>query len=104
MPFVVGPMSIILVGFCILLPLAPHIKNQIPACYIGVVLVCMGQYPTNPAGSAWISGQFANDMKRSMGLALNIALGNSGGILGSVSPLGSMVLWKFADIALVHVS
>ena len=89
MPFVVGPLSIILVGFAILMPLAPNIKHQIPACYIGVVLICVGQYPTNPAGSAWISGQFANDMKRSMGLALNIALGNSGGILGSYMFLDS---------------
>lgn len=38
MPFVVGPMSIILAGFCILMPLAPHIKQQIPACYIGVMV------------------------------------------------------------------
>lgn len=47
MPFVVGPMTIILVGFCILAPLAPNIKNQIPACYIGVILVCAGElkYP-----------------------------------------------------------
>lgn len=83
MPFVVGPMAIILVGFCILLPLAPHIESNIAACYIGVILVCAGQYPTNPAGSAWISGNLANDMKRSMGIAANIALGNCGGILGS---------------------
>jgi len=83
MPFVVGPMAIITIGFCILTPLAPHITSQIPACYIGVVLVCIGQYPTNPAGSAWIGGNLANDMKRSMGLALNICLGNCGGILGS---------------------
>lgn len=83
MPFVVGPMSIVLLGFCILTPLAPNIKHQIPACYIGVMLICIGQYPTNPAGSAWIAGNLANDMKRSMGLAFNICLGNSGGILGS---------------------
>lgn len=43
MPFVVGPMTIILIGFCILAPLAPNIRDQIPACYIGVVLICAGQ-------------------------------------------------------------
>ncbi|KAK5087339.1 hypothetical protein LTR70_002172 [Exophiala xenobiotica] len=83
MPFVVGPLALITLGFCILTPLAPNITDQIPACYIGVMLICIGQYPTNPAGSAWIGGNLANDMKRSMGLALNICLGNLGGILGS---------------------
>ena len=50
MPFIFGPMTSVLVGFCILLPLADNIANQIPACYIGVMLICIGQYPTNPAG------------------------------------------------------
>lgn len=58
-PFVLIPMAIIVLGFSILTPLAPNIKHQIPACYIGVMLVCIGQYPTNPAGSAWISGNLA---------------------------------------------
>ncbi|KAI7589085.1 hypothetical protein KC343_g16923, partial [Hortaea werneckii] len=62
---------------------------QIPACYIGVMLICMGQYPTNPAGSAWISGNLAGDTKRAMGIALNICIGNSGGILGSYMFLDS---------------
>ncbi|THV82868.1 MFS general substrate transporter [Aureobasidium pullulans] len=82
-PFIFGQMLIVLVGFCILLPLAPNIKHQIAACYIAVVLICIGQYPTNPAGSAWISGNLAGEQKRAMGIALNICLGNSGGIVGS---------------------
>ncbi|KAI7103718.1 hypothetical protein KC352_g37447, partial [Hortaea werneckii] len=47
------------------------------------------QYPTNPAGSAWISGNLAGDTKRAMGIALNICIGNSGGILGSYMFLDS---------------
>ncbi|KAK3633298.1 hypothetical protein LTR56_015866 [Elasticomyces elasticus] len=88
-PFVIIPMSIVLLGFCILLPLAKNITHEIPACYIGVMLICIGQYPTNPAGSAWISGNLAGDTKRAMGIALNIALGNSGGLLGSYMFLDS---------------
>lgn len=83
MPFVLIPMTSVLIGFCVLLPLAPDITNQIPACYIAVMLICIGQYPTNPAGSAWISSNLAGDSKRAMGIALNICLGNSGGIVGS---------------------
>lgn len=89
MPFILGPMTSVLVGFCILLPLASNIENQIAACYIGVMLICIGQYPTNPAGSAWISSNLAGDSKRAMGIALNICLGNSGGILGSYMFLDS---------------
>jgi MFS family permease len=83
MPFVVGPLAIIILGFSIILPLAPEIKNYIAPCYIGVVLICVGQYPINPAGSAWISGNLAGPSKKAMGIALNIALGNCGGLVGS---------------------
>ncbi|KAG9856971.1 MFS general substrate transporter, partial [Aureobasidium melanogenum] len=82
-PFIFGQMAIVTLGFAMLLALAPNIKHQIPACYIGVVFVCIGQYPTNPAGSAWISSNLAGESKRAMGIALNIALGNCGGIVGS---------------------
>ena len=83
MPFVVGPLMIIVLGFAIIMPLAPTIKNNIAPCYVGVVLICVGQYPTNPAGSAWISGNLAPTTKKAMGIALNIALGNIGGVAGS---------------------
>lgn len=83
MPFVMIPLSIIVVGFAIIMPLAPKITTHIAPCYIGVVLICVGQYPTNPAGSAWISGNLAGPSKKAMGLALNIALGNVGGVVGS---------------------
>lgn len=82
--FVFGQMTTVLIGFCILLPLAPNIMNQIGPCYFAVMLICIGQYPTSPSGSAWISGNLAGDTKRAMGIALNICLGNSGGIVGSV--------------------
>ena len=111
MPFILGPMTSVLVGFCILLPLASNIENRVAACYIGVMLICIGQYPTNPAGSAWISSNLAGDSKRAMGIALNICLGNSGGILGSYMfldsekekgyPTGFAIGLVFAAITLV---
>lgn len=85
--FIFIQMSVALIGFCILLPLAPNIVQQIGPCYLAVMLICIGQYPTNPAGSAWISSNLAGDTKRAVGIALNICLGNSGGIVGSVSIL-----------------
>jgi MFS family permease len=83
MPFVVGPLMIIVLGFAMIMPLAPEITRHIAPCYVGVILICVGQYPTNPAGSAWISGNLAGPSKKAMGIALNIALGNCGGLVGS---------------------
>lgn len=54
MPFILGPMTSVLVGFCILLPLAKNIENQIPAYYIGVMLICIGQYPVSPQGTSYV--------------------------------------------------
>ncbi|KAF2227681.1 MFS transporter [Elsinoe ampelina] len=113
-PFIMGPMATVLLGFCILLPLAKNITTQIAACYIGVMLICIGQYPTNPAGSAWISGNLAGDSKRAIGIALNICIGNSGGILGSYMfldseknkgyPTGFAIGLVFAALTLVSTS
>lgn len=91
-PFIFGQMAVVTLGFAMLVPLAPHITKQIPACYIAVMLICIGQYPTNPAGSAWISSNLAGETKRAMGIALNIALGNCGGIVGSYIVSSSVVL------------
>lgn len=83
LPFIVIPLLLIVVGFSTILPLAPEIKHHIAPCYVGVVLICLGIYPTNPAGSAWISGNLAGPSKKAMGIALNICMGNLGGIVGS---------------------
>jgi hypothetical protein len=83
MPFIVVPLLTIVVGFSIIIPYASTIKQNIVPCYIGVVLICIGVYPTNPAGSAWISSNLAGSSKRAIGIAFNICLGNLGGIVGS---------------------
>lgn len=101
--FIFGQMAVALVGFCILLPLAPNIVNQIGPCYLAVMLICIGQYPTNPAGSAWISSNLAGDTKRAMGIALNICLGNTGGIAGSVSRMDPIAEAITLTMVLVHL-
>ena len=83
LPFIVIPLTLIVVGFAVILPLAPNISHNVAGCYVGVVLICMGIYPTNPAGSAWISGNLAGPSKKAMGIAFNICMGNLGGIVGS---------------------
>lgn len=71
-PFIMLPLSLIVIGFAIVTPYAPTISENITPCYIGIVLICMGIYPTNSAGSAWISANLAGPSKKSMGIAFNI--------------------------------
>lgn len=82
-PFIIIPMSLVVLGFAIIFPLAKNIKNNIAACYVGVVLCCIGTYPTNPGGSAWLSNNVAGLSRRNIAIAFNIAFGNIGGVLGS---------------------
>ena len=82
-PFIIVPFLLIVTGLGIIFPLAPQIKSHIGATYVGVCIVCLGLYPINPAGSAWLSSNLAGNSKRAMGVAFNIAFGNFGGILGS---------------------
>ena len=83
LPFIIIPLIFIVAGFSTILPLAPSITKHVAPCYVGVVIICLGIYPTNPAGSAWISGNLAGPSKKAMGIALNICMGNLGGIVGS---------------------
>ena len=83
MAFVMIPFTIFAIDFAIILPQAPNIKHQIAPCYIGVVLICIGQCPADPAGNTWIPGNLAQPTKKSAGMATNTALGNAGDVAGS---------------------
>jgi hypothetical protein len=73
----------LVVGFAILFPLAPKIQNHIGVCYFAVIVVCIGLYPIQPGGSAWISNNLAGPAKRAIGLAFAFALTNCGALGGS---------------------
>lgn len=83
MPFIVGPQVLVVIAYAILFALADDIENNIPACFVGVVLACLGLYPINPGGNAWTVNNLGGPTKRAMGIAYMIAMGNLGGIAGS---------------------
>lgn len=83
MPFIVGPQLLVIAAYGILFALADDIKNNIPACFAGVVLACLDLYPINPGGNAWTVNNLGGPTKRAMGTAYMIALGNLGGVAGS---------------------
>ncbi|EGY20131.1 hypothetical protein VD0004_g410 [Verticillium dahliae] len=83
MPFVVIPFSCVCIGFSIMLGLRGNFENQVGPSYFAAVIACIGIYPAMPAATSWAANNLAPASRRAVGLALNIALGNMGGIMGS---------------------
>lgn len=83
MPFIVTGQTIIIVSFAILFGYGDSIKDRIPECYFALILACIGFYPILPGTNAWIMSNLEGPMKRAVGIAWLISLGNLGGIPGS---------------------
>lgn len=83
MPIIVFGQITVVTGFAILFAKAEDIKDNIPACYVGVVLACIGLYPILPGTNAWTVNNLAGARKQAMGIAFMICMGNTGGIIGS---------------------
>lgn len=83
MPIIVTGQTFSIIGFAILFALAENIESNIPACYFGVVLACIGLYPILPGTNAWTSNNLAGARKHAMGIAFMISIGNTGGLVGS---------------------
>jgi len=73
----------VIIGFAILFPLTPKIKDHVGVCFFAVILFCIGLYHVVPGCSAWISNNLAGPAKRAIGLAFAFALCNVGSIGGS---------------------
>jgi sugar phosphate permease len=84
MPFVVAPLSILTIGYAIIMGLQGDLKgSHIGPGYFAIVLTCIGIYPVQPAGSSWAANNLAPSSRRAIGVAFNICVGNLGGIVGS---------------------
>ncbi|KAH8788371.1 major facilitator superfamily domain-containing protein [Diaporthe sp. PMI_573] len=83
MPFIVGPMSVLLVAMAVLFKYSADVAQHVPVMYVGVVLAQIGIYPLLPGISAWTGNNLAPSWKRSIGLAWMLAAGNLGSIIGT---------------------
>jgi hypothetical protein len=83
MPFVVIPFTLVTIGFAIMLGLRGKFEENLGASYTACVIACLGIYPAMPAITSWVSNNLSPASRRAVGLALNISLGNCGGIMGS---------------------
>lgn len=84
LPFIVGPQALLLAGFALLFRLSADITANVAVCYFCVHLTCIGTFPISPGASAWLINNLATPPKRAVGVALMVAIGNIGGIVGSV--------------------
>ncbi|KAI5927851.1 putative MFS transporter [Camillea tinctor] len=89
MPFVAFPMVLITVAYSVILSLNGALDTRVGPAFFAVILACMGIYPLQPAGSSWAANNLAPAKRRAVGVAVNIAVGNIGGILGSYMYLDS---------------
>ncbi|RKL51176.1 hypothetical protein BFJ72_g629 [Fusarium proliferatum] len=83
MPFIVGPMSVLLVALAVLFNYSKNVADNVPAMYVGVMLAQIGIYPLLPGISAWTGNNLAPSWKRSIGLAWLLAAGNLGSLIGT---------------------
>jgi MFS family permease len=78
MPFVVGPLSLVIIAFAVLYSFQGKLQENIGPAYFSIVLACLGLYPLNPTTCSWTLNNLAGPTKRAMGIAFMISMGNTG--------------------------
>lgn len=84
LPFIVGPQVLLVAAYSALFVLSDDIRANVAACYFCVHLATLGGYPIVPGANAWTVNNLAGPAKRALGVAFTIAMGNVGGIIGSL--------------------
>lgn len=82
-PFIIGFLGVMIVGFSMCIATDPGEKPGV--VYAGVFLIACAIYPSFPGNIAWLSNNLAGSYKRSAGMAIQIGVGNLGGVSFSLS-------------------
>ncbi|KAJ5688602.1 hypothetical protein N7462_002994 [Penicillium macrosclerotiorum] len=83
MPFIAAPLLLIIIGYAIIVGIKGELATHFGLSYFAIIIACMGIYPVYPATASWTVNNLAPSSRRAIGSALNICLGNTGGIVGS---------------------
>ncbi|KPI37148.1 putative transporter [Cyphellophora attinorum] len=83
MPIIVGGQVLVIIANSIQFVYAADIANNVALCYFCVFMALAGAYPIIPGVMAWQLNNLAGPLRRAMGIALMVCLGNVGGIIGS---------------------
>lgn len=82
-PFIIGPQLGLMTAYAVLFSFSAEISTHVALCYTFVHVATISVYPIIPGGNTWTLSNLAGSTKRAMGVALMIAVGNCGGIIGS---------------------
>ncbi|KAJ9491643.1 hypothetical protein VN97_g1570 [Penicillium thymicola] len=82
-PFVAAPLILIIIGYAIIIGLKGQLEAHVGAGFFAMIIACMGIYPVYPATASWAINNLAPSKRRAIGSALNICMGNTGGVIGS---------------------
>ncbi|KAK4170903.1 major facilitator superfamily domain-containing protein [Triangularia setosa] len=77
-PFIIVPLLIMVVGFSMCIA-----SGNPRVVYGGVFIAACAIYPAFPGVIAWLSNNLAGSLKRSVGMAVQIGVGNLGGAMAS---------------------
>lgn len=77
-PFIVGFLCVMVVGFAMCIATDP--RDRPGVVYAGVFIIACAIYPSFPGNIAWLSNNLAGSYKRSAGMAIQIGVGNLGGV------------------------
>ncbi|KAH6635977.1 major facilitator superfamily domain-containing protein [Chaetomium tenue] len=80
-PFIVGFLLVMAVGFSMCIATDP--KEHPRVVYAGVFVAACAIYPAFPGVIAWLSNNLSGSLKRSVGMAVQIGVGNLGGAMAS---------------------
>ena len=83
-PFIVGPQLGLMTAYAVLFSFSENIADNVALCYTFVHVATISVYPIVPGANTWTLNNLAGSTKRAMGIALMIAIGNCGGIIGSL--------------------
>lgn len=77
-PFILGFLCVMIVGFAMCIATDPRERPGV--VYAGVFIIACSIYPSFPGNIAWLSNNLAGSYKRSAGMAMQIGIGNLGGV------------------------
>lgn len=77
-PFIIAFLCVMVVGFAMCIGTDP--KEKPGVVYAGVFLIACAIYPSFPGNISWLSNNLAGSYKRSAGMAIQIGVGNLGGV------------------------
>ena len=77
-PFIISLLLIMACGFSMCIATDPKAKPGV--VYAGVYIAACAIYPAFPGVIAWLSNNVSGSLKRSVGMAIQIGVGNLGGV------------------------